>query len=181
MIPNMIYLENIHLKLLMEIFLGFRQIVCYLAELFRQIACYLAELFRQIASSFIKKKNQYEQVLAPFFWIVGDLFKKTPEVIWPDLKVQVNLFMTSLQRKVRSHKSLNNWPGLKVKSVTSWVCKLKARNYKSIKNWPDLKVKSVTSWVWKFKVRSHKSLKNWPDLKVKSVTSWVCKLKVRSH
>ena len=33
------------------IFLGFRQIVCNLAEQFRQIACYLEERFRQIASS----------------------------------------------------------------------------------------------------------------------------------
>ena len=73
-----------------------------------------------------KKRNQYEQVLAPYFWIVGHLFKKTPAVIWPDLKVQVNLLIPSLQKKVRSHKSLNNWPGMKVKSVTSWVCKLKA-------------------------------------------------------
>ena len=58
-----------------------------------------------------KKRNQYEQILAPFFWIVGDFFKKTPEVVWPDLKVQINL-VTDLTSETRGQVSQSVPPPL---------------------------------------------------------------------
>ena len=51
-----------------------------------------------------RRKNQYEQVLAPFFWIIGPLIKKTHA-----LPVRIVLLSFSIQTACGKYVSLNSW------------------------------------------------------------------------